>query len=102
MGILSVVRCVPRTFPSARGKAQILLPKEVPVHSSTVLGPEVPSQAAGPIPSPESQSKPHLKSLDCGQECCLAHLLELYKLLDREDPELKGYVFDDECLGISG
>ena len=72
------------------------------MHSSAVLGPVVPSHAAGPMLSPETQSKPHLTSLDCGQECCLAHLLELYRLVQREDPELKGYVFDDECLGISG
>jgi hypothetical protein len=75
------------------------------VYSSTVLGPVVPLHAGRvtrPTSSPEIESKPHLMSLDCGQECCLAHLLELYRLVEREDPELKGYVFDDECLGISG
>jgi hypothetical protein len=72
------------------------------MHSSAVLGPVVPPYSAGPMLSPEAQSKPHLTSLDCGQECCLAHLLELYRLVQKEDPELKGYVFDDECLGISG
>jgi hypothetical protein len=72
------------------------------MHSSAVLGPVTSDVDPAPRSLPEPQSKPHPMSFDCGQECCLAHLLELYRLVQKEDPELKGYVFDDECLGISG
>jgi len=47
------------------------------------------------------ETKPHLDSLDSGQECSMAHLLELYRLVEAEDPELKGYVFDDSCLRVA-
>lgn len=43
-------------------------------------------------------TKPHLESHDSGHECSLAHLLELYRLVEVEEHELDGYVFDDSCL----
>lgn len=48
----------------------------------------------------EIEIRPHLDSLDCGQECSLDHLLELYKLLEAEYQELDGYIFDDSCLRV--
>ena len=45
--------------------------------------------------------KPRLESLDSGPECSLSHLLQLYKLVEVEDHELDGYVFDDCCLHVS-
>ena len=47
------------------------------------------------------ETKPHLESLDSGHECSMAHLLELYRLVEAEDPELDGYVFDDTCLHVA-
>jgi len=50
------------------------------------------------------QSKPRLNSLDSGEECTLAHLAEvcrLVELADHEDKELKGYLFDDSCLFVA-
>jgi hypothetical protein len=53
------------------------------------------------VVSPQPQGKPKLTSYDSGQECSFAHWLEvrrLVELADREDPESKGYVFDDSLL----
>lgn len=44
--------------------------------------------------------KPRLESHDSGQECSMAHLVELFKLVEAEDAELEGYVFDDTCLRV--
>jgi len=53
-------------------------------------------------PLPESfihaETKPRLDSYDSAQEFSLQHLVQLYKLLEIEDYELDGYVFDDTCL----
>lgn len=46
-------------------------------------------------------SKPRLESYDSGQECSFEHLRELYKLLDVQDLDLEGYVFDDSCLHVA-
>lgn len=46
------------------------------------------------------EEKPELESLDSGPECSLAHLLKLYRLVECEDHELDGYVFDDASLGV--
>jgi hypothetical protein len=48
----------------------------------------------------EVETKPHPDSLDSGQECSLEHLRQLYKLLDAENHELDGYIFDDTCLRV--
>lgn len=51
-------------------------------------------------PSP-ARRKPHLISLASSQEFSIDHLAEVCSLVEREDiedPELKGYVFDDSCL----
>jgi hypothetical protein len=60
------------------------------------------------IPKPDAslnaQRKPHLTSLDSGQECSLAHLEEVCRIIELaefDDRELKGYLFDDSCLLIS-
>jgi len=47
------------------------------------------------------ETKPRLDSLDSGHEFSLAHLLELYRLVEAEDRELDGYVFDDSCLRVA-
>ena len=52
----------------------------------------------------QTQGKPHPSSYDSSQECSLAHWLEvrrLVELAERDDRELKGYVFDDSCLLVS-
>ena len=48
-----------------------------------------------------TEKKPRLESLDSGPECSLKHLLQLYRLVEIEDHELDGYVFDDSCLRVS-
>jgi|GEM_PF-1779961 len=56
------------------------------------------------VSSPQTQGKPDLTSYDSGQECGLAHWLEVCRLVERaelDDRELKGYVFDDSCLLVS-
>ena len=49
----------------------------------------------------QAQDKPHLSSYDSGQEFSLTHWLEvcrLVELAERDDRELKGYLFDDSLL----
>ena len=43
----------------------------------------------------------HLASLDSGQERGLDHWLEISWLVEKEEDDLKGYLFDDRCLLIS-
>ena len=53
------------------------------------------------IAHPETQERPRLSSYDSGQECSIVHWLEVCKLVElaeRDDRELKGYVFDDSLL----
>lgn len=45
--------------------------------------------------------RPHLDSLDSGQECSMDHLRELYRLLEAEYQELDGYIFDDSTLRVA-
>ncbi|HXS77244.1 MAG TPA: hypothetical protein VN753_13785 [Terracidiphilus sp.] len=62
------------------------------------------SVASDPVVSPQAQSKPRLSSLDSEQEFSLEHFLEVRRLIalaEREDRELKGYVFDDALIGAS-
>ena len=54
-----------------------------------------------PVHPPQATSKPRLTSLDSGQECSLEHWLAVCKLVEREDIELEGYVFDETCLHVS-
>lgn len=54
--------------------------------------------------SPQTQSKPRLSSFDSEQEFSLEHFLEVRRLVamaEREDRELKGYVFDDSLVGAN-
>ena len=56
------------------------------------------------VAPPQTQGKPNLSSYDSGQECSIAHWMEvcrLVELAERDDRELKGYVFDDSCLLVS-
>ena len=53
------------------------------------------------VAPPQVQGKPGLSSYDSGQECSLAHWLEvrrLVELAERDNRELQGYVFDDSLL----
>jgi hypothetical protein len=59
------------------------------------------SSVSEPAIRPQAQNRPRLTSLDSSQECSLEHWLELYKLVEKEDFNLDGYVFDDSCLLIS-
>jgi hypothetical protein len=52
---------------------------------------------------PPSQGKPLLNSYDSSQECSLAHWLEvcrLVKIVEIEDREQKGCVFDDSLVSV--
>jgi hypothetical protein len=49
---------------------------------------------------PRLGSKPRPDSYDSGRECSLQHLSELYRLVEAEEHELDGYVFDDTCLRV--
>lgn len=71
------------------------------MHSPLLLGPVLSSQVAGPLQQPLGNAKPQLISYDSSQEFSYEHLINVCKLVEREDHELDGYVFDDECLGIS-
>ena len=44
--------------------------------------------------------RPHITSFDSGQEFSLEQLKALYNLLQSEDEELDGLVFDDACLRV--
>ena len=46
----------------------------------------------------QAQSKPILSSYDSGQEFSLVHWLEVRRLVELEEGESKGYVFDDSLL----
>ena len=54
--------------------------------------------------SAQTQSKPRLRSFDSEQEFSLEHFLEVRRLVamaEREDRDLKGYVFDDSLVGAN-
>jgi hypothetical protein len=51
--------------------------------------------------SAQVQPKPLLTSYDSGEECSLAHLVELVRLIESEDRELEGYLLDDTCLHVA-
>lgn len=63
---------------------------------SDVLEPEISMETIMP-----TGSKPRLESYDSSQECSFEHLRELYKLLNVQDQDLDGYVFDDSCLHVA-
>jgi hypothetical protein len=53
-----------------------------------------------PVHPPQAEGKPRLTSFDSGQEFSLERLLATYKLVEREDFDLEGYVFDETCLRV--
>ena len=46
----------------------------------------------------QAQGKPILSSFDSGREFSLVHWLEVRRLVELEEGESKGYVFDDSLL----
>jgi hypothetical protein len=58
--------------------------------------PSPPSTASLP-PTPQALRRPFLVSFDSGHECSLEHWLEVTWLVEHEEDELVGYVFED-CL----
>ena len=50
-----------------------------------------------PPPLTNVEHRPFLTSFDSGPEFSLDHWLEVSRLVEREQEELKGYVFED-CL----
>lgn len=58
-----------------------------------------------PRNAPETTSqigiKPSPTSFDSGQEFSLEQLRSLYNMLESEDRELDGLVFDDACLRVA-
>jgi hypothetical protein len=67
----------------------------------SVLEPMTVQPAMNPRVESQLQTKPHLESFDSGEECSLAHLVQLYELLEIEDQEVDRYVFDDSCLHVA-
>lgn len=59
------------------------------------------SSVLEPVPRAQAESKPRLTSHDSGHECSLEHWLEVVQLVEKEDLDLDGYVFDDSCLFVS-
>ena len=53
------------------------------------------------IQQPNEQAKPRLCSHDCSHEFSLEHLVEVITLVEKEEFDLEGYVFDDSCLFVS-
>lgn len=52
------------------------------------------------IPTPQqipAERRPYLASFDSGHECSLEHWLEVSWLVEHEEDNLDGYVFED-CL----
>jgi hypothetical protein len=56
---------------------------------------------AEPVRRLQAESRPSLTSYDSGQECSLEHWLEVYKLVEKAEFDMDGYVFDDSCLFVS-
>lgn len=68
---------------------------------STILDSDPPIETEHrllPEPFTHAETKPRLESLDSAPEFSLDHLLEVYRLIDIEEFELDGYVFDDSIL----
>jgi len=42
-----------------------------------------------------------LVSYDSAEEFSLAHLLQLYQMVEHDQREEDGYVFDDTCLNVA-
>jgi len=58
------------------------------------------SSVLDPVHSPQAEGKPRLSSFDSGPEFSLERVLAVYKLVEREDFDLEGYVFDDTILRV--
>jgi hypothetical protein len=71
------------------------------MHSSIPPGSVLSSQTAGPTLSTPKENKPQLISFDSTQEFSLEHVLEVCRLVEIEDHEPEGYVFEDESLMVS-
>lgn len=52
---------------------------------------------SSPPPQPMTEIRPILVSLDSGREFSIDHWLEIAVLVEQQDEELEGYVFED-CL----
>ena len=53
------------------------------------------------IQQPKAKVKPRHDSLDCSHEFRLDHLLEVATLVEKEEFDLDGYLFDASCLFVS-
>lgn len=58
------------------------------------------SPVLDPAHPPQAEGKPRLSSFDSGQEFSLERLLAVYKLVEHENFDLEGYVFDETCLHV--
>ena len=59
------------------------------------------SPAISSVNQRQAENRPHSTSFDCGQEFSLEHWLEVNWLVEREEDDLAGYVFDDPLLLVS-
>jgi hypothetical protein len=53
-----------------------------------------------PVYPPRAERKPRLTSFDSGQEFSLERLLAVYKLVESEDFDLEGCLFDESILRV--
>jgi hypothetical protein len=53
------------------------------------------------IQRPQAESNPHLTTFDSSQQHGQNHWLEPCTLVEKKDPDLDGYLFDDFCLFLS-
>jgi hypothetical protein len=53
-----------------------------------------------PVHPPQAEKRRRVNSFDSGQEFSLERLIATYKLVEREDSDLEGYVFDETLLFI--
>lgn len=58
------------------------------------------SSVLEPVHPPHAKERPRVSSFDSGQEFSLERLIATYKVVEREDSDLEGYVFDETLLFI--
>lgn len=54
-----------------------------------------------PLERPKMKAKPRLDSLDSSHEFSLDHLREVVTLVENEEFDLDGYLFDASCLFVA-
>ena len=58
-------------------------------------------EIAGPKINLDPVQRPHLDSLDSGEDFSLAHFTQVYLAVEIADHELDRYPFDDSCVHVA-